>query len=779
MSQESKPSSPQSTHNVQLYSSNGALKDVVTQIQASEVDMSVEHPEVEAIINTHAAADPRPEAKIEANNSADLNIYERYEALSSSAIFDKSDELQEVTPRSLNNIYTPSRPRPSFLPPQESLSGTLAPQPKVEERLLELEASVAQQERQIEGLLNIASNLRQSTKSEEAMQSIVVQISQLLGADRTTIYEVSEDGQMLNGLAVQSQVSIRVMIESGRGLAGLVAKEKRVINLRDAYEHPNFDVRVDRHTGYRTRSVLCVPMFGASGEVIGVVQVLNKLTGTFSKEDQHLLCALAAQAAITLEALRLEFAIGESNKNLRHAKEQLSHKLEEQELLFEIEKSLLNTSDLSELAEFVLTRSASVVRSEHVGLFVVNAEDHGPAYLKSAGSDHLTLRKNVTLGEGIMGKVASRGEDFILVNDSFEREVIPRALWDRCDIEVNNAFAASLYDGTRVLGALVFVNCDVLNKHSEGLDDHQDHDESDNTSLDQTYDEDDSKSDEMHTLAERGGSYSHFDAVQIRAEVDALEDRLRGLRFVSLIARQLGRGISTLMRRQEEEQRSRLMSIGQMLSGVLHDLKGPMTSIRGYTQLLSRSDDAELRERLAQTVLNKIGVFNEMTSDIIAFARGDRRVLWRKVFLSHFVESVLESVKFEYDEHGVTIEVDQQAGAVAYFDEGKMRRVVVNIARNARQALGQSGHFKWTLSRDDQRLIFTLTDNGPGIPLAIRDRVFELFSTMGKEEGTGLGLAIVRQIVDDHEGTIELHTDTGEGTTFTISIPQAERNGSS
>lgn len=101
-----------------------------------------------------------------------------------------------------------------------------------------------------------------------------------------------------------------------------------------------------------------------------------------------------------------------------------------------------------------------------------------------------------------------------------------------------------------------------------------------------------------------------------------------------------------------------------------------------------------------------------------------------------------------------------------------MRRVVINIARNARQALGRGGTFHWCVELSDAELVFKLTDDGPGIPLSIRDRVFELFESMGKEEGTGLGLAIVRQIVLDHDGRIELETETNLGTTFTITIPQ-------
>ena len=674
---------------------------------------------------------------------------------------------QKVSPSRLNPKITDGwvgvqRSRPSFLPPEDSLSGALAPKPETpEQRIWELETSVAQQEQQIEGLLNIAESLRKSTDPEAAMRSIVVQISQLLGADRTTIYEMADDQETLNGLAVQGDASIRVMIKSGRGIAGLVAKEKRSINLRDAYEHPNFDVRVDRHTGYRTRSVLCVPMMGANGDVIGVVQVLNKLTGTFSKEDQNLLCALAAQAAITLESLRLGLAIRESHAHLVEAKEQLSQKLEEQELLFEIEQSVANSDDLNVIAQSVLARAAQVVRSEHVGLFVINEESHGPAYLKTLGLDEVIPLQRVVLGEGIMGKVASRGEDFILKGETFEREAIPRSLCDLCEVEVTNALAASLYDGSRVLGALVFVNCDVLEEPNEA---------SLSTNDDFNSDLDDLSW--LDSLAEQGGSFEHFDEVPLNNELH--QDRLRALRFVSLIARQLGRGISVLLTRQVEQQRSRLMSIGQMLSGVLHDLKGPMTSISGYTQLMVRSDDKDKREQLAQTVLRKIENFNEMTTDVISFARGDRKLLWRKVFLRQFIESVIDSIKFEFEEQGVAFEVDNQAGGVAHFDEGKMRRVVVNIARNARQALVGHGTVTWTLKRENQYLVFVIADNGPGIPAGIRDRVFELFSTMGKEEGTGLGLAIVRQIIDAHEGQIDLWTESNVGTRFTIRLPQKD-----
>ena len=259
-------------------------------------------------------------------------------------------------------------------------------------------------------------------------------------------------------------------------------------------------------------------MFGSQGDVIGVVQVLNKLTGSVSQEDQNLLCALAAQAAITLEALRLELALASSNDRLLSAKEQLSRRLEEQELLYEIDKKVTQTDDLNMIAHSVLARAAQVVRSEHVGLFVVDSEDHGPAYLKTSGSEDIIPLKRVLLGEGIMGTVASRGEDFILVDDTFEREAIPKSLCDMCGVDVHNALAASLHDGQKVIGALIFVNCAVLSE--------QDPSSESSDSLRPVITDERSW---LETLAIKGGSYSDFDTVELFDE--RRQKRLRALTF--------------------------------------------------------------------------------------------------------------------------------------------------------------------------------------------------------------------------------------------------------
>ena len=115
---------------------------------------------------------------------------------------------------------------------------------------------------------------------------------------------------------------------------------------------------------------------------------------------------------------------------------------------------------------------------------------------------------------------------------------------------------------------------------------------------------------------------------------------------------------------------------------------------------------------------------------------------------------------------------------MAFFDEGKMLRVVTNIARNARQAMGPQGSFTWRLTDTAGGGVqFSMTDTGPGIPMSMRDKLFDAFTTADKADGTGLGLAIVRRIVEDHRGQVTFTTELGRGTTFVVTLPpQAASN---
>jgi signal transduction histidine kinase len=118
---------------------------------------------------------------------------------------------------------------------------------------------------------------------------------------------------------------------------------------------------------------------------------------------------------------------------------------------------------------------------------------------------------------------------------------------------------------------------------------------------------------------------------------------------------------------------------------------------------------------------------------------------------------------------GIDFEVEARYDGIAYFDEQKLMRVFHNLTSNAIEAMPEGGKLRVRVEKEDDALIWTVTDNGPGIPEIVRNKLFELFAT-GRKGGTGLGLAIVKRVVEDHQGTIRV--DTGAtGTTFAIRIP--------
>jgi signal transduction histidine kinase len=252
------------------------------------------------------------------------------------------------------------------------------------------------------------------------------------------------------------------------------------------------------------------------------------------------------------------------------------------------------------------------------------------------------------------------------------------------------------------------------------------------------------------------------------------------VKLATMIAGHVSTAIGLARSRERRAREERLSTIGQFLSGVLHDLKTPMTVLSGYAQLMAREDDRETREQFAELVARQVDLISAMTRETLAFARGDRKLWVRKVYLHKFFEEVADQLRKELDERRVDVELELRDRGVAHFDAHKIQRAIHNLARNAAEAIGTSaGRFVITVDRhsDDGALVLSFTDDGPGIPDEMRERLFAPFATHGKAEGTGLGLAIVRRIVEDHEGTIDVRSQPGE-TIFTITLPQRPHMGS-
>ncbi|MEH1904603.1 MAG: GAF domain-containing protein [Nostoc sp.] len=166
----------------------------------------------------------------------------------------------------------------------------------------------ARNQRGATALLRATQTLGQSLDLEATLQIVMEQARILMQADRSTLFlyrkEMSELWTKVAAAADGTNL-IEIRIPTNRGIAGYVASTGEALNISDAYKDPRFDPTTDRKTGYRTRNILCLPVFNSANELIGVTQLINKQQNSFTASDEEFMRAFNIQAGIALENARL------------------------------------------------------------------------------------------------------------------------------------------------------------------------------------------------------------------------------------------------------------------------------------------------------------------------------------------------------------------------------------------------------------------------------------------------------------------------------------------
>lgn len=581
------------------------------------------------------------------------------------------------------------------------------------DEVAQLERRLVRERQKLLALQDIGAALGSTLDLNELLEMVLDRITDVMEADRSTLYLVDDETGDLVSSVTQGEQTYEIRLRTGEGLAGVVAQRGHSLNIQDAYQDARFVAQWDRLTGYRTRSALCVPMKNPHGHTIGVVQVLNKYSGHFTDEDEGLLSALVAQAAVSIENSKLFLSIVGKNVELLQTHEQLQRKVHELDVLFEIAQVSASALELDELLHGVLARTMRAVEAEAASI-LLSDDETGDLFFRTAvgGEPDAVRRLRIRAGQGICGWVATHG-------------VAQRV----DDVEKDSRHSAQISEhvGYRPRSLL----CVPL-RWEDGIG-------------------------AVELLNKRGGAESFT------------EDDVK---LATVIAGHISIAIAQAHHREERARQERLSTIGQFLSGVLHDFKTPMTVISGYARMLAEESDPTRRAELSEIVLKQVRTLNAMTRETLAFARGDRKIWVRKVYVRRFFEEVAELLGPELADRGIALRLELNDKGTAHFDESKIQRAVHNLARNAAEAIGQrGGSFEISVDRDEKGdLLLTFADDGPGVPEEIRERLFDSFTTHGKEGGTGLGLAIVKQVIEDHGGTIKVDSRPGR-TVFRVHLP--------
>jgi signal transduction histidine kinase len=616
-----------------------------------------------------------------------------------------------------------------------------------EARIRELEVALARSEKTVQALRDVGLALGSTLDLDQLLELILNKITELLEGDRATLYLLDEQrGRLLSRIMVGEEAH-SIELPLGEGIAGHVAKTGRAVRVKDAYRDKRFLRQWDDLTGYKTRSILAAPMKNHVGRTIGVIQVLNKShgEGEFSQHDEELLSALATQAAVSIDNSRLFLSVIQKNMQLVETKEQLEHRVADLKLLFELETAMSGAATMEDLARAVITEASRACDARAGGLLVdeheagvwlyfvdgsVSMELPAPAVAMSgadgdgdsgarAARPLEVKRVAVKRSEGVIGWAMVHNEavcmpqDAARLGDVTEGPVSAR-VGQMLHLAAASAIAVPLEgEGDEAVGAIALYN------------------------------------------SHKPAGFSQDDRALLR-----------------LVSANASTAVRLFRSRLERERSERLTTIGRLLSGVMHDMRTPLTVISGYVQLMATASDPGQRADHARLILKQFDHLSAMQREVLEFARGERSILVRKIYLTRFFDDIDKQLRRELDGTGVELVLQLDDRGTARFDESKVARVLHNLARNAVEAMGpKGGKLTLRVARENHELVVTVSDNGKGIPREIEDKLFQSFVTSGKRGGTGLGLAIVKKIVDEHAGTITVQSSP-RGATFTMRLPQ-------
>ncbi|WP_437588732.1 ATP-binding protein [Sorangium sp. So ce1000] len=229
----------------------------------------------------------------------------------------------------------------------------------------------------------------------------------------------------------------------------------------------------------------------------------------------------------------------------------------------------------------------------------------------------------------------------------------------------------------------------------------------------------------------------------------------------------------------------RLAAIGKMAAHVTHEIRNPLSSIGLNLELLEEevarasaagTPDAELRPvmkesaQLVTAIRAEVDRLSRIAEQYLSVARRPRPRL-EPERVDDLVQELVAFVRPELDRAGIAVRVEvEEAGPEILLDESQLRQALLNLLRNAREAMPKGGEIVVSVSFSSGAATIAVDDTGPGVPEELRASIFDPFFTT-KQRGTGLGLAVTRDIIEAHGGTISCEPREAGGTRFRIALP--------
>ncbi|PLR96896.1 PAS domain-containing sensor histidine kinase [Bacillus sp. T33-2] len=235
-----------------------------------------------------------------------------------------------------------------------------------------------------------------------------------------------------------------------------------------------------------------------------------------------------------------------------------------------------------------------------------------------------------------------------------------------------------------------------------------------------------------------------------------------------------GKDITQIKQTEERLRRTEKLSVvGELSASVAHEIRNPLTSLKGFVQLLKMED--EKHQLYYQIMLDELDRINHIVGELLLLAK-PQQLKYTKADIQNILYDVISLLKTEASMLNVQLDFIYAGHIEIDCEPNQLKQLFINIIKNAIEASAGGGEVSITLSNpDDDNVSVTVRDNGYGISEELLQKIGEPFYS-SKEKGTGLGLTVSFKIVEAHNGTIKFNSEVNEGTEVVIELPLSNNN---
>lgn len=216
----------------------------------------------------------------------------------------------------------------------------------------------------------------------------------------------------------------------------------------------------------------------------------------------------------------------------------------------------------------------------------------------------------------------------------------------------------------------------------------------------------------------------------------------------------------------------RLSALGKFSSLILHDIRNPLSIIRGYAELIRVTPQhVERVKNTATKIMAEADRINRLANELLDYSRGEIRLNISIVTPQDLINDLLPLIEDRFKTRQIVFETELGYQGPLLLDRERFGRALFNLADNARKAMPEGGVFKIRVFSEDKTVFWEISDTGIGMTEEIQQHIFEPFTSFSEGGGTGLGMCIVKSIIEAHDGNLKLFSKPHAGTRFVIALP--------